>query len=175
MEGFWGTLLGAAIAFSASYISHASAGRRWAKDREDRQYAEAIAMARIVEAADESELAKAIAKERLRTLGVTETWVEEVRQHERQRRGWELFGPPAPGEDDLEAVERALKSETIKPDKEIEYVLKAMNWVDQAFDRARADARVEEDTRVRILLLLLTFAFTFVVLAIAATLRALGL
>ncbi|NDU79322.1 penicillin-binding protein 2, partial [Actinomadura sp. DSM 109109] len=41
-------------------------------------------------------------------------------------------------------------------------------WVENAFNRARADARPEEDTRVRIFLILSVFSVVFVGLALGA-------
>ena len=46
-------------------------------------------------------------------------------------------------------------------------------WIEHAFERARADARPEEDTRVRIFLILAVFSCVFVCLALGASYAAL--
>lgn len=174
MEGFWSTIIGALIGFAASFVTHAGVGRRWAKEREERQFAEALAMARVVESAEESDLAKAIARERLRMLGVTEEWVETSRADEKRRRGWEIFGPPRMPADEIDTVERAIKAEPPKPDSDVQFLVDVVSHIDAAFNRARNDARAEEDTRVRIFLVMANFIIVFGLLMVWAAIRALS-
>ncbi len=49
----------------------------------------------------------------------------------------------------------------------------AIWWVEHAFERAKADERPEEDTRVRIFIILAAFVLMFTCIAVAATHRAL--
>jgi cell division protein FtsI (penicillin-binding protein 3) len=70
---------------------------------------------------------------------------------------------PAPG---AEPIGRALSPW-------LRWAASAVWWVEHAFERARADARPEEDTRVRIFLVMAVFAVVFAGLAIGAVRAAL--
>ncbi len=174
MEQFWSAVIAAAFGVAATMATHWGVGRRWRKEREERGWAEALAMARVVESSEESELAKSIARSRLRTLGITEDWLSKSRKAEFSRSAAALFGPPRPDSEEIEAVSRALKSEPAELDPDLKRVATAMAHIDELFMRARADATAEEDTKVRIFVLLLLFSATFIVLAIGATVRALS-
>ena len=50
----------------------------------------------------------------------------------------------------------------------LRWAASAVWWVEHAFERARADARPEEDTRVRIFLVMAVFSVVFVGLGIGA-------
>lgn len=145
--------------------------RRWRAEREDKLWAEALALARVIENPDEAELAKAIARTRLEVLGITEDWLTQAA---RAREGFAAVAFPeaAMKRDDADVVRHALVRQN-STDPDIQRVINAVWKVEEAFARARSDGRAEDDTRLRIFLVLVLFASSFVFLSVSAIVRAL--
>ena len=145
--------------------------RRWWAEREDKLWAEALALARVVENPDEAELAKAIARTRLESLGITEDWLNEAT---RKREGLSAVAFPdaVMKKEDTDVVRHALVHRSA-PDPDIQRVVQAIWKVEEAFERAKLDGRPEEDTRIRIFLLMVVFGSIFVFLGGSAVVRAL--
>ena len=74
-------------------------------------------------------------------------------------RDWSRPAPQAPGARRIAPTWR--------------WLAESIWWIEHAFERARADARPEEDTRVRIFLILAVFSVVFGCLALGAAYAAL--
>lgn len=140
--------------------------RRWKAERQERQWDQAIAMARVVDNPEEPEMVRALARARLDNMGVTQEWLAQVRaaQH-RQLVGGIFRAHPEMTADDADAIDRAiaepvregdLKEVSAAVDRIVTYSLEA-----QAHDAAA-------DRRVRIILLATLFAAVFVSLALTS-------
>jgi hypothetical protein len=164
----------AAVSVISVFVAHALLGSRWRKEREEKQWAEALAMARVAEAPEESEIARAIARHRLAQLGIGTDWIAEAR-HVHKRAAFDLFKAPGLSPAELDTVERAIASPEPALDQDIVKVIDIATWIDHAFHVAGSEARAEEDTRVRIFVLIALFSFIFICLAFAAVARSLGL
>ncbi len=145
--------------------------RRWRAEREDKLWAEALALARVIENPDEAELAKAIARTRLEVLGITDDWLTQAT---RKREGFAAVAFPEAvmKREDTEVVRQALVRQS-STDPDIQRVIQAVWKVEAAFERARSSGGAEEDTRIRIFLVLVLFASIFVFLSGSAVVRAL--
>lgn len=174
MDG-WGTIISAAAsataAMAAVLITQAFTGRRWRQEREERRWAEALGLARIVSSADESDLARAIAKHRLDALGITAEWLAEHRDAERTGLADRVFGHPVFKESEIATVESAL-AQPPAVDEDVGRMMNVWSRIDHMF--GRPDDRLQEETPVRIFVIATLFAMVFALLALSATVEALS-
>lgn len=170
MDG-WGQIIGvgmsAAAGIAAVLITQAYTGRRWRREREEKDWAEALAMARVAADSSESALAKAIARQRLDALGINPEWVEAHRDPEAGLAD-QIFGKSEIDIGDLTTVADVVAAPLPAIDADLQAIVGVVRRLDDMFALARAEARPEDDIRVRIFLVMVVFCLVFGGLGLAA-------